>query len=239
MPESSGLNSGSSVAAGADTNGRGKSCRLALDYLHTLAPEIDAVRPAGVVELFVRESFSQALLGGIVAVADAIAQGTESQWTGSITERKKAEEVRRLNEGLEKCVRERTARLEAVLEKIKESDERLREGEDRFDLVLQGANDGVFDWDLRSGQFCLDNRLYEVAGLSRQSLTQDTRDLPQFTHPEDRQRVGKSLTAFFKPDILTEFIELFKENTASKIAAPRRAVKALGLHSAELAAHAL
>ena len=116
-----------------------------------------------------------------------------------ITERKRAEEeVRRLNEGLEERVRERTAQLEAALAEIKENDERLRESEDRYSLVLQGANDGIFDWDLREGQFYLNNRLYEIAGLSRQDRVLKIEDLPRYIHPDDRRRVRENLLAYFE-----------------------------------------
>lgn len=59
-----------------------------------------------------------------------------------VTDRKRAEEeVRRLNEDLERRVEERTARLEAALAELESNEQTLRESEERFRLLVEGAQD--------------------------------------------------------------------------------------------------
>jgi PAS domain S-box-containing protein len=59
-----------------------------------------------------------------------------------ITDRVRAQnEVRRLNEELEELVAERTARLEATLVELEESELRLRDSEERYRLLVQSASD--------------------------------------------------------------------------------------------------
>ncbi len=106
-----------------------------------------------------------------------------------ITERKQVEEdIRRLNETLERRVEERTKELEAAVTELKESEE-------RYVLVAEGSNDGIFDWDLRTSELFWNERLYEIVGLSRSTFTPTLDDFFELLHPEDRERVSENLTA--------------------------------------------
>ncbi len=106
-----------------------------------------------------------------------------------ITERKQVEEdIRRLNETLERRVEERTKELEAAVTELKESEE-------RYVLVAEGSNDGIFDCDLRTSELFWNERLYEIVGLSRSTFTPTLDDFFELLHPEDRERVSENLTA--------------------------------------------
>ncbi len=42
--------------------------------------------------------------------------------------------------------------------------ENLKSNEERLELALQGANDGIWDWDLTANKVHFDSRYYTMAG---------------------------------------------------------------------------
>ncbi len=99
-----------------------------------------------------------------------------------VTERKRAEEeIRGLNESLERRVEERTAELV--------------ESEKRYSLVVEGSNDGIYDWDILGGTLFWNDRLFEMLGLSRSTFTPTLDAFLELVRPEDREKVSENLTA--------------------------------------------
>ncbi len=113
-----------------------------------------------------------------------------------VTGRKRAErEVGRLNEELEHRVQSRTAQLQAIVSELRESERRLRESEERFSLVVRGSNDGIWDWDLTTGELYWNDRLFEMLGLSRSEVVPSFEKYMELVHPEDRRKLSEALTA--------------------------------------------
>ncbi len=78
------------------------------------------------------------------------------------------------------------ARLNSQL-LIRKTQKALRESEERYALASRGTNDGIWDWNLKTGKVYLSPRWLEMTGLQNENLqSQNWMDL---IHCEDRSRV--------------------------------------------------
>lgn len=84
------------------------------------------------------------------------------------------------------------ARIETSLAH-KHAVEELRNSEERYALAAHGANDGLWDWNITTGQVCWSPRWKSILGLQDIALTSDPDEWLSRVHPEDAARVRSSL----------------------------------------------
>jgi diguanylate cyclase (GGDEF)-like protein/PAS domain S-box-containing protein len=72
----------------------------------------------------------------------------------------------------------------------------LRQSEQRFDLAMRGANDGVFDWDLESGEIYFSPRWKSMLGYADDELPNTRETWKQLIVPEQRDDVLAMLDAY-------------------------------------------
>ena len=70
----------------------------------------------------------------------------------------------------------------------------LRESEERYALAVRGANDGIWDWDLRRRKVYYSNRWQRMLGLEPGEIADDSEAWFERVHPEDRNRLQEKLT---------------------------------------------
>jgi len=84
----------------------------------------------------------------------------------------------------------RAGRLRGILIDItgaKTAEMKLRAGEERFRLAMQGANDGIWDWDLLTGEVYYSPRWKSMLGYADDELEHRLETWSRLTHPEDRE----------------------------------------------------
>jgi diguanylate cyclase (GGDEF)-like protein/PAS domain S-box-containing protein len=77
----------------------------------------------------------------------------------------------------------------------KETEEALRASEERYALALRGANDGIWDWDLRTDRVVFSHRWKEMLGFEDHEISDDPVEWFSRVHPQDVDRLQRDLDA--------------------------------------------
>jgi len=80
----------------------------------------------------------------------------------------------------------------------RESEDALRESEERYALAAQGANDGLWDWDLKSEVIYFSQRWKEMVGFEAEEVGDTLKDWLRLVHPEEVQLLRAQLEAHLK-----------------------------------------
>ena len=72
----------------------------------------------------------------------------------------------------------------------------LRDSEERYALAVQGANDGLWDWNLVTGQVSWSPRWCAILGLQPQEVLPSADEWLMRVHPDDIGEVRGALTAY-------------------------------------------
>ena len=73
--------------------------------------------------------------------------------------------------------------------------EALRESEERYSLAARGANDGLWDWDLKTGRVYFSPRWKSILGLEETEVSDRPEEWLGRVHPEDLPRLKRDLEA--------------------------------------------
>ncbi len=72
--------------------------------------------------------------------------------------------------------------------------DRLRESEERYRLVLEGANDGIWDWYCSTNEVYCNDRLLEIIGEVREEFELTPHNLMARMHPDDVSNIRQAIT---------------------------------------------
>jgi PAS domain S-box-containing protein len=78
--------------------------------------------------------------------------------------------------------------------------ERLRLSEERWKFALEGAGDGVWDWDALADRTFYSSRCKTMLGLSEHELSDSPGALRERIHPEDLDRVVRAFNRYLESD---------------------------------------
>ncbi len=105
-------------------------------------------------------------------------------------------------EELERMIKE----LEKEMAKLKQVEEQLRESKERMELALQGADMGMWDWDIRTGEVITNDRLAEMLGYTVGEIKPQLRFWKKLIHTVDMPRVEKAMNVHLEGS--TPFYEI-------------------------------
>lgn len=76
-----------------------------------------------------------------------------------------------------------------------QNEERLRVSEERWKLALEAAGDGVWDWNVQTGEVLFSKRFEQLFGFSENEFGRHMEDWNSRIHPDDRPRVMADIQA--------------------------------------------
>ncbi len=88
------------------------------------------------------------------------------------------------------AIRVNQAEMQAAL-----ANEKLRESEERYRLVLEGSNDGIWDWYCTTDEVYCNDRLLEIIGVLRSEFNLTPAAFTELMHPEDLPRIRAVIVA--------------------------------------------
>ena len=96
----------------------------------------------------------------------------------------------------------------------KRMEQALRESEERLDLALEGANEGIWDWHLVQDTVYFDSRYYTLAGYQPDEFPGGYEEWEKRIHPDDLENVKAVVAQYLAGDLdtyQTEFRFLRKD----------------------------
>ena len=79
--------------------------------------------------------------------------------------------------------------------RLGELEQALRESEERYALASRGANDGLWDWDLKTDEIHLSSRWKEMLGYDDDEIGSAAAEWTSRIHPDDVERVKAKVAA--------------------------------------------
>ena len=98
--------------------------------------------------------------------------------------------------------------------KRERAEKSLKSTEERFTLAVQGMNDGIFDWDIRTGNVFYSTRFFSMLGIDRPAQVGTINNFKELIHPEDAAKVEQHMERYLRRE-LSEYATTFRMRYAT------------------------
>ncbi|GEM_PF-957083 len=78
------------------------------------------------------------------------------------------------------------------------AEDALRKSEERFDLAMRGSNDGIWDWNLVTGDVYFSPRWLSMLSLPENSTASNIDVFDSRLHPDDKPHIWEAMTAYLE-----------------------------------------
>lgn len=101
-----------------------------------------------------------------------------------------------------KALQKTEAILSNNLEELKASEAQLKTSKERYQLLLEGINDGIWDWNITTGVFIVSNNYFEILGHEIKESAQFTfEDFESILHPNEKSVVLNQIQTYLDKGI--------------------------------------
>ncbi|MEZ0262216.1 MAG: ATP-binding protein [Alphaproteobacteria bacterium] len=90
----------------------------------------------------------------------------------------------------------------------------LKETQERLALFLEGSNDGIFDWDIKTDTVFLSRQFFKLLGQDREAYTGPGEEIRELVHPDDRARAMQYLERYLHREV-AEYSNTFRMKHAN------------------------
>ncbi|MCK4704419.1 MAG: PAS domain-containing protein, partial [Gammaproteobacteria bacterium] len=94
------------------------------------------------------------------------------------------------------------------ISKRKNAELAMQESEERFAFAVEGAGDGIWDWDMKTSVMQFSRLYMEMLGFAENELPQHVDSWVGSVHPDDLARVQKKLQEYLEGKTTTYHVEL-------------------------------
>ncbi|MFC1652560.1 PAS domain S-box protein [Planctomycetota bacterium] len=84
----------------------------------------------------------------------------------------------------------------------------LRESEERFRLAMEATTDGLFDWNMQTGEVFFNPRYYTMLGYEPDELPASYDTWVQFLHPDDKEHAFNAISEYTEKNMEHHEIEV-------------------------------
>jgi len=85
-----------------------------------------------------------------------------------------------------------------LLQQLEAQNRQLRQQEERWQLLLQGTGDGIFDWKVQTGDVFMSTTLKQMLGYTDEEIENRFESFKYLLHPDDQDQVLMTLEHYLK-----------------------------------------